>query len=76
MASPPFLFDTIEILVDNVEPCKPYRFNLRIVSPQGASLGDIDGLILPPLPEMADYHPPPLAQLFQVQLQVHFPEIS
>ena len=68
-ASPPFLFDIIEIIVDNVEPCKPYRFNLKVVSPQGSALGEIDGLILPPLPEMADYHPPPLAQLFRVQLQ-------
>ena len=55
--------------MDNVEPCKPYRFNLKVVSPQGSSLGEIDGLILPPLPDMADYHPPPLAQLFRVQLQ-------
>jgi len=63
------LLDIIEILVDNVEPCKPYRFNLKVVSPQGTTLGEIDSLILPPLPEMADYHPPPLAQLFRVQLQ-------
>ena len=68
-ASPPFLLDIIEILVDNVEPCKPYRFNLKVVSPQGTTLGEIDSLILPPLPEMPDYHPPPLAQLFRVQLQ-------
>ena len=68
-ASPPFLLNVIEILIDNVEPCKPYRFNLKIISPQGSTLGEIDNLILPPLPEMVDYHPPPLAQLFRVQLQ-------
>jgi hypothetical protein len=68
-ASPPFLLDVIEILVDNVEPCKPYRFNLKVISPQSSVLGEIDNLILPPLPEMTDYHPPPLARLFHVQLQ-------
>ena len=67
--SPPFLLDVIEILVTNVEPCKPYKFNLKVISPQGSTLGEIDNLILPPLPEMAEYHPPPLGRLFKVQLQ-------
>lgn len=68
-AAPPFLFDTIEIIVDHVEACKPYRFHLKVLSPQNLVLGEIDNLILPPLADMPDYHPPPLSRMFRVQLQ-------
>ena len=38
LTSPPFLFDIIEAVVEGVEPCKPYLFTLKIVSPQGPTL--------------------------------------
>ena len=40
---PPFIYDTIEAVVEGVEACKPYIFSLKIVSPRGAVMGEIEG---------------------------------
>ena len=64
---PPFLFDSIEAVVDGVEPCKSYIFTMKVISPQNLVLAEIEGLELPPLPEIDDYHPPSLSKLFQIE---------
>ena len=40
---PPFIYETIEAVVEGVEACKPYIFSLKIVSPRGAVMGEIEG---------------------------------
>ena len=40
---PPFLFDTIEAIVEGVDACKPYIFSIKIYSPRNAVMGEIEG---------------------------------
>jgi hypothetical protein len=40
---PPFLFDTIEAVVEGVDACKPYIFSIKIYSPRNAVMGEIEG---------------------------------
>jgi len=56
-------------IVVTVEPCKEYQFDVTIVTPAGQPLGKISGLRLPPLPDIADYVPPPFTQVVKVGLQ-------
>jgi hypothetical protein len=40
---PPFLYDTVEAVVEGVEACKPYIFTVKIYSPRNAVMGEIEG---------------------------------
>ena len=74
--SPPFLHDSIEAVIEGVEPCKSYVFNLKVVSSQNLNLGEISGLELLPLPEIDDFHPPSLSKLFIVDQSSANPNIQ
>lgn len=43
-----------------------YEFTLRVVTPAGGTLVTVPGLLLPALPDIPDYVPPPLATVVQV----------
>jgi len=49
-----------------VEPCKEYEFSLRIVTPSGSTLLTMPGLLLPPLPDIEDYVPPPFTEVVKM----------
>jgi len=51
-----------------VEPCKEYEFSLRIVTPAGGSLLTMPGLLLPPLPDIEDYVPPPFTEVVKISV--------
>ena len=40
--SPPFLSDTVEIVIP-VEPCKEYIFDMKIISPQNKEIEETQG---------------------------------
>jgi hypothetical protein len=74
--SPPFLYDSITAVIEGVEPCKSYLFNLKVVSHQALVLAEISGLELLPLPEIDDFHPPSLSKLFVVDHSSSSPSIQ
>ena len=43
LTTPPFLFESIEAVIEGVEACKPYIFTLKIYSPRNAVMGEIEG---------------------------------
>merc|ERR1712172_432721 len=63
--APPFR--GVEVVVP-VEPCKEYEFSLRIVTPAGGSLLTMPGLLLPPLPDIEDYVPPPFTEVVKMSV--------
>jgi len=63
---PPFSAET-EIVVP-VEACKEYEFELRFVTPAGGELGRIPDIMLPPLPDIEEYVPPPFTQVVKMNL--------
>ena len=77
--APPFRGQQVEVVVP-VEPCKvpphsgplmpfqEYEFSLRIVTPAGGTLLTMPGLLLPPLPDIEDYVPPPFTEVVKVRL--------
>ena len=68
MKTPPFFgnHNEIELLVD-VDPCQAYKFDLKIVSQQGRTLGEIKDLYLPKLSQMSDFRPPKLSKMFIIE---------
>ena len=66
-AQPPFYNDVIEITVP-VQPCQPYKFSLKIVTPRNAILGEVKDIKLPKLSQMTDFHPPKLSKMFKVEI--------
>ena len=58
------LFPFLWILV----PFQEYEFSLRIVTPAGGSLLTMPGLLLPPLPDIEDYVPPPFTEVVKVRI--------
>jgi len=64
-SAPPFKSDIVEITVD-VEPCKEYQFEMKIISPQNAVVASIPGIILQSLSDLPDYVPPPLTAVVEV----------
>jgi len=65
--APPFRGQQVEVVVP-VEPCKEYEFSLRIVTPAGGSLLTMPGLLLPPLPDIEDYVPPPFTEVVKMSV--------
>jgi len=63
--APPFRGQDVEVVVP-VEPCKEYEFSLRIVTPSGSTLLTMPGLLLPPLPDIEDYVPPPFTEVVKM----------
>ena len=49
-------------------PFQEYEFSLRIVTPTGGSLLTMPGLLLPPLPDIEDYVPPPFTEVVKVRI--------
>jgi len=62
---PPFSGNQIEIVVP-VEPCELYDFVLKIVSPQGATIGEVKNLELKALADIDDFEPAPLTSVLLV----------
>jgi len=65
--APPFRGDQVEVVIP-VEPCKEYEFTLRIVTPTGGTLITMPGLLLPPLPDIEDYVPPPFTEVVKISV--------
>jgi len=63
----PFRGEQVEVVVP-VEPCKEYEFSLRIVTPAGGTLLTMPGLMLPPLPDIEDYVPPPFTDVVKMSV--------
>ena len=49
-------------------PSQEYEFSLRIVTPAGGTLLTMPGLLLPPLPDIEDYVPPPFTEVVKVRI--------
>ena len=56
----------VEMIVP-VEPCQQYSFQLKFVSPTGSVVGIVGNLVLPQLPDIPDYVPPPATQAVDVK---------
>ena len=52
--------------VHSSSPFQEYEFSLRIVTPSGSTLLTMPGLLLPPLPDIEDYVPPPFTEVVKV----------
>ena len=63
--TPPFYGDVINIDF-RIQPCNGYNFDLKIVTPRNAVLGEVKNLRLPKLSQVADFHPPSLNSVFRV----------
>ncbi|XP_059092832.1 uncharacterized protein LOC131888066 [Tigriopus californicus] len=63
---PPFNQEIIEVNA-KIQPCNSYKFTLKVYTPSGSILGEIQDLELPHLTEMTDYKPPMLSKLFRVE---------
>ena len=63
--TPPFAGNQIEIVVP-VEPCELYDFVLKIISPQGQSIGEVKNLELKSLADIDDFEPAPLTSVMLV----------
>ena len=63
--TPPFSGDMINIDF-RIQPCNGYNFDLKIVTPRNAVLGEVKNLRLPKLSQVADFHPPSLTSVFRV----------
>ena len=63
--TPPFYGDVINIDF-RIQPCNGYNFDLKIVTPRNAVLGEVKNLRLPKLSQVADFHPPSLTSVFRV----------
>ena len=64
-ATPPFLTDDVEVVVP-VQPCEQYTFEVKLISPTNSEMGKVEGIILPALPDLPDYIPPPITSVIQV----------
>lgn len=62
---PPFLGNFIEAVFP-VNPCTPYKFTMKIVTPRNVPLGEIRNLKLPKLSDMYDFHSAPLSSIIDV----------
>jgi hypothetical protein len=65
-AVPPFLTDEVEVVVPLPQPCEPYIFEVKLVSPANSELGVVTGIRLAALPDLPDYIPPPITAVVQV----------
>ena len=63
--TPPFMGDIIDIEF-RIQPCNGYKFDLKVVSPRNAVLGEVKNLRLAKMSEMQDFRPPPLSRVFRV----------
>ena len=64
--SPPFRNDDVELVVP-VEACQQYTFEVRIISPNNAVVGTIPDVLLPKLPDIVDFVPPPVTEVVDVK---------
>ena len=64
--SPPFRNTEVELVVP-VEACLEYTFEVRIISPNNAIVGTVPDIILPKLPDIKDFVPPPITEVVEVK---------
>merc|ERR1711879_316601 len=64
--SPPFRNTEVELVVP-VEACLEYTFEIRIISPNNAIVGTVPDIILPKLPDIKDFVPPPITEVVEVK---------
>ena len=64
--SPPFRNTEVELVVP-VESCLEYTFEVRIISPNNAIVGTVPDIILPKLPDIKDFVPPPITEVVEVK---------
>ena len=64
--SPPFRNTDVELVIP-VEACQQYTFEVRIISPNNAVVGTIPDIILPKLPDIIDFVPPPVTEVVDVK---------
>ncbi len=69
-AVPPFLTEEVEVVVPLPQPCEPYIFEVKLVSPANSELGVVTGIRLAALPDLPDYIPPPITAVVQVQHRI------
>lgn len=62
---PPFIDQYIEAVFP-ISPCQGYKFDLKIVSPRNAVLGEVKDLKLTKLSETYEFHPPQLNDIIQI----------
>ena len=64
--SPPFRNTDVELVIP-VEACQQYTFEVRIISPNNAVVGTIPDILLPKLPDIIDFVPPPVTEVVDVK---------
>ena len=64
--APPFNEEMIEAVFPLAKPCLGHKFDLKIISPRNAVMGEVKNLRLPNLSQMYDFHPAPLHDILEV----------